>query len=304
MQAISVLQRRIKAKYIIRFAAYVLLIDLSFVFLYPFLYMVVTSLKSPQDILDVSVNWLPSGVYLNNYKLAFETLNYPLTLLRTVLFVLACTAGHILSCSFVGYGFARFKFTGKNLLFILLLLSIIVPIQTIIIPQYILFAKTGLLRPYLPMVLPSWLGFGLSGGLFVFIFRQFYLTLPRSLEEAAAIDGCGIIPTFFRIAFPSSKSPIMVCLVLSLVWHWNDYFEPLIYITRKEHYLLPMLLPGIYSLMFRKEQDIPGQELNNMFTESVVLAATFMVVLPLLVTYIFLQKKFVQGVERSGITGE
>ena len=307
MNIISVPRRRLKAGLLIRVALYVLLVDLSVVFIYPFLYMVVTSLKSPQDIMDISVNWLLNGFHWNNYRLAFETLEYPATLFRSVLFTSVCTLGHILSCSFVGYGFARFRFKGKSLFFLFLLLSIIVPVQTIIIPQYVLFANTGLLGPYLPMALPSWLGFGLSGGMFVFIFRQFYISLPRSLEEAAGIDGCGIVSTFFRIALPSSRSSVMVCLVLSLVWHWNDYFEPLIYITQRKHYLLPMLLPGIYALMYRGQDTIEtgGQEaLSSIFTEAVVLAATFLVVLPLLVAYIFLQKKFVQGVERSGITGE
>ena len=287
-----------------RIFLYILLINLAFVFLYPFIYMIVTSLKSPEDIQDITVNWLLHSFEFNNYRLAFNILEYPAALLRTVLLVLVCTAGHILSCSFIGYGFARFEFKGKGAFFVMLLLSIIVPTQTIIVPLYMLFALVGLSYSSLSIMIPTFFGFGLSGGLFVFLFRQFYLSLPRSLEEAASIDGCGILQTFFKIALPASRSSLVVCTVLSLVWHWNDYFEPSIYITERTRFLLPMLLPGLYSLMQNSAVDSATDALSNIYTEGLAMAATTLVVLPMLIMYFFLQKKFVKGVERSGITGE
>lgn len=282
---------------------YVLLINLAFVFLYPFFYMIVTALKSPQDISDITVNWLLNSVYVQNFKLAFNTLDYIPALIRTTFLVLVSTLGHILSCSLVGYGFARFEFKGKGFFFVLLLMSIIVPLQTIIVPQFMLFATLGLSASYLSIIVPTWLGFGLSGGLFIFVFRQFYLSLPRSLEEAASIDGCGILQTFIKIAFPASRSSIVVCTVLSLVWHWNDYFEPSIYITESSQFLLPMQLPGLYKLM-QSSGDAMSGVMDNLYTEGVAMAATTLVVLPMLIMYFFLQKQFVLGVERSGITGE
>ena len=295
--------KHIKPKFFIHLFLYVLLISLSFVFLYPFLYLLVNSLKSPQDVMDTTVSWFLNNLHWNNYTLAIETLDYPSTLLKTILVVVGCTIGHVFACSFVAYGFARFNVRGKNLFFILLLLSIIVPIQTIIIPEFVLYANLGVTNSYFPLIFPTFLGFGLFGGLFVFVYRQFYLSLPRSLEEAAEIDGCGTLATYFRIVLPSSKSPAMVCLVLSLVWHWNDYFEPLIYISNKDQYLLPMLLPSIYSRMF-DGSSADTATMENAFTLATVMAATSLIVLPLLLAYIFLQKQFVQGVERSGITGE
>lgn len=284
---------------------YVLLINLAFVFLYPFFYMIITSLKSPQDISDITVNWLLNSVHVQNFKLAFNTLDYIPALIRTAFLVIVSTLGHIMSCSLVGYGFARFNFKGKGFFFVLLLMSIIVPLQTIIVPQFMLFATLGLSASYLSIILPTWLGFGLSGGLFIFIFRQFYLSLPRSLEEAASIDGCGILQTFIKIAFPSSRSSIIVCVVLSLVWHWNDYFEPSIYITESSQFLLPMQLPGLYELMRTTNSgDAVLGVMDNIYTEGVAMAATTLVVLPMLIMYFFLQKQFVLGVERSGITGE
>ena len=283
---------------------YVLLINLAFVFLYPFFYMIVTSFKSPEDIQDITVNWLLNTLHFDNFRLSFSMLEYPAALLRTVVLVLACSVGHVLSCSFVGYGFARFNFRGKGFFFVLLLMSIIVPMQTIIVPMYMLFAAVGLQSSALAIIIPTWFGFGLSGGIFIFLFRQFYLSLPRSLEEAAAIDGCGIIGTFFKIAFPASRSSLVVCWVLSLVWHWNDYFEPSIYITERSQFLLPMQLPGLYDLMNSGASDTLTGVADNMYTEGVAMAATTLVVLPVLIMYFFLQKQFVLGVERSGITGE
>lgn len=301
--------RRFRARHLVRLFMYILLIDLTFVFLYPFLYMAVTSLKSPSDITDLSVNWILSEVYVGNYTLSWEMLDYPVRLLRTMLVTLACTAGHILSCAFIGYGFARFRFKGRNLMFVLLLLSMIVPTETIIAPLYLLFAKLHLVDTVLPLILPTWFGFGLKGALFVFLFRQFYQSLPPSLEEAAQVDGCGAVRTFFSIAFPASRSSILVCLVLSLVWHWNDYFEPLIYINKDSEKLLPMLLPQLYAVIENAGLGAAGglasdPDLDKVFTKGVAMAATVLVVLPVFILYMFLQKKFVQGVEWSGITGE
>ncbi len=292
---------------VLRAAVYLLLLDLAYVFLYPVLYMVVTSLKSPTDILDSSVTWLISEFYWENYSFAWETLEYPTHFLRTVLLVAVCVSGHVVSCSYIAYGFARFDFIGKKFLFLLLLLSIIIPPQTIIIPMYMALSGIDFSGGLLPIMLPTWLGFGLKGALFIFVFRQFYLSLPPSLEEAAAIDGCGPIKTFFKIILPSSRSSVMVCVVLGIVWHWNDYFEPSVYITQRKNYLLPMLLPELLNMIEKSGggTDMSGfAETANLYTEGVVMAATFIVILPVFLMYTFLQKQFMQGIERSGLTGE
>ena len=290
---------------VLKLLLYVLLFDLVYTFLYPFLYMLVTSVKSPEDILDVTVNWIPNTLYFKNYTMSFEILEYPLRFFNTLMITLLATVGHVFSCAYVGYGFARFRFAGRRAAFVLLLLSIIVPVQTIIIPRYLLYGAVGLSTSSVPLWLPAFFGFGLQGGLFIFIFRQFFLSLPRSLEEAASIDGCGALGTFFRIALPSSRSSVMVVLVLSIVWHWNDYYEPSIYIIDQDKYLLPMMLPELYNLMNGVGVSAESaSEIANVFTEGVAMAATALTVLPIFVIYMFLQKRFVQGIEKSGITGE
>ena len=290
---------------IVRFFMYVLLLDLAVVFLYPFLYMIVTSLKSPEDLMDSSVTWIVNQLYFHNYTLAFEKMQYIPILLKTIVYCVVATGGHILACSFVGYGFARYNFIGKRMFSFLLILSMVIPIQTIIVPEYLLYSKIGVANGYFPMLVPTWLGYGLRGALFIFLFRQFYLSLPRSLEEAAAVDGCTPIRTFFRIAFPASTSSVIVSVVLSIVWHWNDFYEPNIYIRENSQMLLPMLLPKLYDSM--KDAADPTQSfLQNadLYTEGVAMAATFLAVIPILIFYLFFQKQFRQCIETSGITGE
>ncbi len=292
---------------ILRVIMYVLLLDLCVVFIYPFLYMLITSVKSPLDINDASITWIINQFYFHNYEIAAESLNYASSLIRTVLYCVVTTVGHVFICSFVGYGFARYDFKGKKLFFIMLILSMVIPIQTIIIPQYLLYSSLGMPNGFGPLIIPTFFGFGLRGALFIFLFRQFYLSLPRSLEEAAAVDGCTPVMTFFRIAFPASTSSVVVSVVLSIVWHWNEFYEPGIYLTDSSQKLLPMLLPDIYSSMASGTESadalLSGGEVD-LFTAGVAMAATFLVVLPVIIFYLVFQKQFKQGIETSGITGE
>lgn len=292
---------------ILRVIMYVLLLDLCVVFIYPFLYMLITSVKSPLDINDTSITWIINEFYFHNYEIAAESLNYMSSLMRTILYCLITTVGHVFVCSFVGYGFARYEFKGKKLFFMLLILSMVVPIQTILIPQYLLYSNLGMPNGFGPLVIPAFFGYGLRGALFIFLFRQFYLSLPRSLEEAAAVDGCTPVMTFFRIAFPASTSSVVVSVVLSIVWHWNEFYEPGIYLTDNSQKLLPMLLPGLYSSLGQSEDAaqalLSGGEVD-LFTEGVAMAGTFLAVLPVMVFYLIFQKQFRQGIETSGITGE
>lgn len=292
----------------LRIFTYLFLFCLSFVFLYPFLYMVITSIKTQADLTDMSVNWIPKSIKFENYKFAAQILKYPLYLKNSLFITLVSTIGHLVSCSFIGYGFARFKFPGRNLFFIIVVLSIVIPVQTIIVPLYMVYANLGWINTYLPLLLPTFLGFGLKGGLFVFIFRQFYHGLPISLEDAAQIDGCGFIKTYFKIALPVARSAIIVTIVLSVVWHWNDFYEAGIYLSKPKMLPLPSVLPSLLAIINDPEkQEILFNQVQNMdeiekvINEAVLMAGTFITVLPVLVLYGFLQKKFVQGIERTGL---
>ncbi|NLC68629.1 MAG: carbohydrate ABC transporter permease [Clostridiaceae bacterium] len=214
--------RRIKSR-VARLAMYVLLFDLVFVFVFPFLYMLVTSLKTNADLNDLTVNWVPSRLKFYNYVFAYRILDYWRFFKNSLFLTAATTTGHVLACSFVGYGFARYNFLGKKFLFFFVIVALIVPVQTLIIPTYILFSTMKWLNTYLPLIVPTFFGFGLKGALFVFIFRQFYLNLPKEIEDAAKIDGCGFLRTYWEIVLPIAQSAFWVTIVLSIVWHWNDF---------------------------------------------------------------------------------
>ncbi|MHB1454398.1 MAG: carbohydrate ABC transporter permease [Saccharofermentanales bacterium] len=282
---------------------YILLLNLSFIFLYPFLYMIATSFKSYSDLMDVTVKWYPREFSPSNWAQAFSSLGLPGTMFNSIFVSGMATIGHLLACSFVAYGFARYRFPFKNLIFALVVLTIIVPVQTIIVPQYVLFSKMSWVGSYFPMIVPAFVGFGLKGGLFIFLFRQFFLRLPPALEEAAAIDGCNPYRTFVKIILPTSGPVILVSLILSVVWHWNDFFEPSIYINEASRYLLPQALPGMYEF-FRNLQSMVSEndiKLREVFHQGVLMAGTFIAVLPLLIMYLFVQNKFVESIDRTGI---
>jgi len=212
---------------------YVLLIGFAFVFLFPFLYMLITSLKSYSDLIDTSVTWITNELHIRNYTLAWKELSYPLHLLNSTIVTLLATAGHLISCSMAGYAFARYSYKYTNRLFLVVIATMVIPIQTLIVPQYMVFVKLNVLDSFLPLIIPAFLGMGLKSGLFIFLFRQFFLSLPRSLEEAANIDGCGSVRTFLRIALPSASNSLLVCTILSVVWHYNDFYEPGLYLRKK-----------------------------------------------------------------------
>ena len=287
-------------KAIFRTAFYLLLINLAFVFMYPFIDMIVTSFKSHEDLLDITVKWLPNKLMFENYKIALNALSYKSYFINSLIVTTLATIGHTIACSFTGYGFARYKFPGRDILFGVVIFSIIVPVQVLIFPLYMQYSKLGWLNTYLPLTVPTFLGFGLRGGLFIFLFRQFFMGLPYEIEEAARIDGCGALKIYWKIILPMAKSSILVSTVLSIVWHWNDYFEPSMYLTRPAMGLLPSRLPILYG-MLTAEQVVDG---DLIFNEAIILAATFLVIVPILIAYAFLQKEFMEGVERSGLTGQ
>lgn len=287
---------------IFKIAKYLLLFDLAFIFLFPFIYMIITSIKSPVDVMDITVKWIPSSLYFDNYKKAVEMTEYFPALLRTAFVTVMATAGHILSCSMIAYGFARYKFPLKNTIFNFVILTIIIPVQVVIISLVIIYSRIGWLNTYLPVIVPSFFGFGLRGGLFIFIFRQFFIGLPYELEEAARIDGCNAFKTYWRIVLPVAGSALLVCTILSIVWHWNEYFESAMYIMRPKMLLLPPRLSDLYYWLAKSlDQDMMAAE--SVSLEGTVMAGTFLVILPILIVYLFLQKRFMESVERSGLVG-
>lgn len=296
---------------LVRLVMYLLVLGLAFVFVYPFLYMVTTSLMSNSDLNSTAVQWIPTEVKFENYAIANQVMDCVQYAKNSLFVTVIATFGHIIVCSFVGYGFARYNFPLKKILFACVMLAFIVPTQTIIVPLYLTYTNLKWLDSYLPLLVPTFFGFGLRGALYIFLFRQFYLTVPKSLEEAARIDGCGFMMTYWRIVFPLAKATVVVAMVLSVVWHWNDFYEPGLYVRTPIKSFLPTRLSTIIATanaapdkqeeMLRMLGLDDGEDtLNN----AVVMAGAMIISAPVLVFFAFAQRQFMQGIERSGITGE
>lgn len=306
-----------KGKVVYSLAMYLFLCTVSFVFLFPFLYMIVTSIKSYADLTDISVNWVPKAPTVYNYVKAFDTVNYLPHFLISAGLTVACILAKLFICSYIAYGFARFHFAGRGLLFGIVILTMIMPVQTVLLPQYIQFARMGWVGTALPILIPQLFGFGLKGGVFIFVFRQFFLSIPKSLEEAAKLDGCGHIRTYARIALPTARSAIIITIVLAMVWCWNDYYEPAIYLKDISVWPLPKMLEQVYYyyLAYKNPSMIsdnyalaseirtmdPAALQHKIVSEGTLMAATFLVIVPVLIAYAFLQRRFIQGIERSGL---
>ena len=205
---------------------YVLLIAIGFVYLYPLLFMFVSSIKSPADLLNPMVQWVPTEVYLGNYVKAFNVLNYPATLAASIFISVVPSVIQAGVCSMVGYGLARYRFRGKNLLFILILATFIIPAQNTVIPQMLAYKVLGLLGNVFSMILPALLGQGFKSAIFILIFYQTFLSLPKALEEAARLDGASDFKMFLQIALPAALPAFVISIIFSVVWYWNEtYFN-------------------------------------------------------------------------------
>lgn len=285
-----------------RVVLYACLICISYVFLYPFIYMIITSLMSMTDLVDAAVQWIPSGFYTQNYADAWRGLSFPLHFLNSAVVALGATAGHLLSCSLVGYGFARYRSRFTDVMFVVVLLVMIVPVQTTIVSTYMMYHNFGWLDTFVPLIVPAFFGFGLRGSLFIFIFRQNFMGMPKELEEAAFIDGCGKLRTFFRVALPIAQPSLLVTMILSIVWHWNDYVEPNYYITDQTKKMLPTLLSNLHKLAVGAGQSLYNAD-EFVYTMGTAMAGAFLVLLPILVFYLIFQRQFVTSVERTGLVG-
>jgi multiple sugar transport system permease protein len=281
---------------VLRLVVLLLLVDVAFIFIVPILRLLSTSLMHVMDLYDPTVVWIPRRWAFENYSRAYAALEYALSFKNTALVAGVCAILQTISCAIVGYGFARFHFPGRERLFMLVLFAMIVPPHAIIIQLFILFADLHWLESYWPFIVPSAVGMGLRGALFVFIFRQFFKGMPWELEDAAMIDGAGPFRVFFNIMLPPAQPAIAVVFLFSLVWHWNDVLEPSIYLSRTEKFFLPQRLSIV-------EAALANLQLRGMWGTGTIMASALLVILPLLVLYLFTQRYFVESIERTGLIG-
>lgn len=282
----------------------IFLVVVGFITLYPVLYMISSSFMSISDTLNPITVWLPSGLNWFNFQKAFELMDYATTLGNTMLYVIPCVLLQLASCLFIAYGFARFKFRGRAALFILLIFNIIVPAKCYIIPTYVLLADLHLLDSYLQFYVQAALGVGIRSALYIFILRQFFMNLPRELEEAAFIDGCSPLQTFFRVMVPNVSSALMTVGVFSFVWYYNDFTMSGMLLNSR--FPLAVAITNVGAALDASAQHLTGQASIadiKILKGSILAAACLITVIPLIALYIFVQRYFTEGVERTGIVG-
>lgn len=292
-----------------------LLVGLGFIIIYPLLTMLSYAFNG--DYLGNSTFvWIPEKFTMNNMTLALEFLEYGESIKNTLFIAIGSSILQILSCALAGYGFARFNFKGKNLLFLIVILSIIVPPQTYIISTYLDYKEfdflgigsligliagkpltVSLVDTYWSFWVPSMFAQGIRGGLYIFIFKQFFSGMPRDLENAAKIDGCNAAQTFMKIMLPNAGSACLVVFLFSFVWHWNDYYTSNMMFQNKNEPLAVVI--------FRKS-DFMRQMTGYTGTinyEYVLNASVLLSILPLLILYSIAQKYFIESVAKVGVKG-
>ena len=253
----------------------------------PFIWMLSASLKDESQIFASPPIWIPVPVHWHNYPEAMVLLPFGTFLKNSVIVTGGALIGEVLSCSLVAYGFARLRFPGKGPLFICVLATILLPVYAIAIPRFILFRQLGWTNTLLPLTIPAFFG---GSAFFIFLFRQFFLTIPFELEDAARIDGASTLTCYSRIILPMSKPVLGAVAIFSFVFHWNDFFFPLIYLNSQQNYTLSIGLN-----MLRVSQG--GMRWNYL------MAASCAILLPCLLLFFFFQRIFIQGVVFTGVKG-
>lgn len=287
---------------------YAILICVGFVFIYPLINMLSTSMMTLDDLIDTSIQWIPSTFNLQNYSDAAGAMDFWESLKDSFIIAGLPTIIQVCICAFVGYGFARFDFRGKNLMMGLLVFSFIIPPQILMMPTYVLYLDMHLIGHLRAYIIPAILGQGFKSQIFILICWQFFRQVPQSLIEAAQIDGAGYFKSFFRIAIPSAAGALLVVFLFSFVWYWNESYLANLYINGgtgkfSDYKLLVVQLAQFNDIYTQYAQSGAqmGAPQNN---ESVRMAGTMLTVIPLLLIYFVLQRQFVESVDRTGITGE
>lgn len=296
----------------------VLVIGICFTILYPLIIKLSVSFMSEKDLYDTTVKYIPKHVTLSNYIMAWKGMDYPKTLLRSLILCLSTSILQLASCTLVSYGFARFKFPFKNLIFFLVIITLLVPPQTIMVPLFMKFryfdifgissALTGqtinLIDSFWPYILTSMTCTGLKSGLYIYMLRQHFRGMPKELEEAAYVDGSGLLRTFCTIMLPSAKSMLLTVFLISFVWQWTDTFYATLFFEKTK--VLPTALSSLPANLWSQYSGTGLGQMNFIspgFYSMVSDTGSNLLILPLVIIFLFLQRYFIEGIERSGIVG-
>nr|WP_144923648.1 carbohydrate ABC transporter permease [Paenibacillus bovis] len=290
-----------------KLSTYTILLVFGFVFLFPLLYMFSVSLMSNLDLVDSTVEWLPSAWYTFNYEMTWRALKLPNAYVTTALVAGVSTLSIIVSSALIGYGLARFNFWGKKLVFLVLLFTYVVPKTLFFLPRFEIFLELNIKGTIGALVMPALTGQGEQAALFILIFYQFFMMIPKALEEAAFLDGAGAFKTFWKIALPMVRPAFIIVGVYAFALYWNETFLTSFYLEGKIQ-TVPILLGDLQNT-FSQTVQASGQGAmdgnpNLNFTEGKAFAGTLLSILPLALMYLIVQRWFVESIDKSGITGE
>jgi multiple sugar transport system permease protein len=264
---------------------YGLAIPGAIMFLLPFLWMFSTSLKASNEIFILPPKWVPDTLHWENYTEALALAPFGLYLRNTLFITLGNMLGNLFSCTLAAYGFARLRARGKNFLFLLMLGTVMLPNWVTLIPQYVLFSSIGWSNSFAPLMIPAWFGWPF----FIFLLRQFFMTIPKELEEAARLDGASTFGIFWRIFLPLSKPALATVAVLAFIGNWNNFLTPLIYLRDTDLHTLAIAVNrfrGQYAVYY-----------------NFMMAISVLVVIPVIIIFFISQRFLIKGIVTTGLKG-
>ncbi len=262
---------------------HLILIAGAMVLMLPLAWMLSTALKDLGSVMLVPPQWIPDVAHWSNFLEVFQTTPFARYVFNTTVVTVLSVIGKVLSCSLVAYAFARLRWRGRNVLFLIMLATMMLPSQVTLIPQFVMYRYLGWIDTYIPLILPHWLG----GPFLTFLLRQYFMTIPRELDDAARIDGASYLGIFWRIILPMSKPGLAAVAIFTFNASWNDFLGPLIYLHTPDKYTLAMGL--------RAFQDQYVTQWN------LLMAASLMAIIPVVIIFFFAQKYFIQGIVFTGI---
>jgi multiple sugar transport system permease protein len=263
--------------------SYALLVAIAGLMVLPFLWMLSSSLKPEGDVFLFPIEWIPSSPEWGNYRQVFESMPFALFTYNSFKIAILATIGQVITCTLAAYAFARFQFAGRDTLFVILLATMMIPGQVTFIPVFIIMKTIGWVDTHQALIVPWWFG----GAFGTFLLRQFFLTLPTELDDAAKIDGSGRLGILLKIIVPLSKPALATLAIFVFMSNWNDLLGPVIYLSTRSKMTLTVglaLMHGLYQTQW-----------------NLLMAGALISVVPILVLYIVAQQYFVQGIALSGI---
>lgn len=289
----SLTTRTAKRRQVIgRVILYGVAISASLLFMLPFAWTVFSSLKSPSELYMFPPRWLPETPRFYNYVEVFEVAPFGRWLWNTVFVAVLATFGSVFSAALTGYSFARFRYPGRDLIFMLTLSTLMLPSEVTLIPLYLLFNKIKWLDSYLPLIVPSFFG---GGAFLIFMMRQFFMTIPMDLDEAARIDGAGYLRIFSQILLPLSGPVLATAAVITFIADWNAFLFPYIILNDKAKFTIGIGIKYFQTIASNIDSMEPR--------ENLLMAASLMMTAPIIVLFFFAQRFFVRGIVMSGIKG-